>query len=255
MVLTPIAQKGGVGKTAFAISLSAFLAHNNKKVLLIDIDAQCDASRCVYPAYAALREENTIVAMFTDDVQLEPLQTKIIGLDIIPSHIKLSGGDVILSNLMAREYRLRNAIEGVKNNYDFIIIDPPRSLSWITINALSITDYCIIPTDSSIDGLTGIGLVLDTIAKVKKNYNPDLNVAGVVMAISEGTKLTREAGEILAAKYPTLFFQTRIPRNVKMGESRGQHKDIFSYDPKSASALAMEKLFQTELLPKLNIEL
>lgn len=252
MILSVINQKGGSGKTATAISIAAYFAHRGRPTLLIDLDQQRNASRILLDNYNLLEPEQTVAVFLQEDPPTLPVYgTHIANLDIAPSHLSLAQADVELFKILNREKNLQESLRPLLSKYEYIILDCPPALGLITINALTASEYVIIPTDASVDGTEGTKLVVDNIQKIQRKLNDRLQIMGILMTMSESTNLTAEVGEILSRHYGELFFKTRIPRNVALGEAHGQRMDIFTYNYKSTSASAYRKLIETEILPKL----
>ena len=230
-------QKGGVGKTTTAVNLSACLAYIGKKVLLIDIDPQGNATSGVGVEKADV--EHCIYDVLIDDIEVENviLSAKIENLDIIPATIQLAGAEVELVSLISRELRLKKALEAVKENYDFIIIDCPPSLGLLTLNALTASDTVIIPVQCEYYALEGLSQLLNTIRLVQKHLNTELMIDGVLLTMLDArTNLGIQVIEEVKKYFQDKVFQTIIPRNVRLSEAPSHGQPIILYDPRSRGA-------------------
>ncbi len=230
-------QKGGVGKTTTAVNLSACLAYIGKKVLLIDIDPQGNATSGVGVEKADV--EHCIYDVLIDDIEVENviLSAKIENLDIIPATIQLAGAEVELVSLISRELRLKKALEAVKENYDFIIIDCPPSLGLLTLNALTASDTVIIPVQCEYYALEGLSQLLNTIRLVQKHLNTELMIDGVLLTMLDArTNLGIQVIEEVKKYFQDKVFKTIIPRNVRLSEAPSHGQPIILYDPRSRGA-------------------
>ncbi len=237
-------QKGGVGKTTTAINLSASLAAAENKTLLIDMDAQCNATTgvgieknevelSVYDVLTPRDTKNEEVSV-TDAITKSEL---IEYLNILPASVDLAGCEIELVNVMARERRLREAIEPVRSKYDYIIIDSPPSLGLITINVLTATDSVLIPIQCEYYALEGLAELLNTIRLVQKNLNTGLLIEGVLLTMYDGRlNLSKQVAEDVRSCFSGKVFSTVIPRNVKLSESPSFGKPIILYDIMSIGA-------------------
>lgn len=242
-------QKGGVGKTTTNINLAASLAIKGKKILVIDIDPQGNTTSGLgiikkdmeYSSYELLTEENidtkdTIVATSTE------------GLDLIPASVQLAGAEVELVKMDGREKRLKNAIDQVKDEYDYIFIDCPPSLGLLTINSLTAVDSVLIPIQCEFYALEGVSQLMSTIEIVKKNLNPGLEIEGVILSMFDGrTNLSIQVVEEVKKYFKEKVYTTVIPRNVRLAEAPSYGVPIFQYDPHSSGAEAYNE-FADEFL-------
>lgn len=248
-------QKGGVGKTTTTFSLGVALANKGKRVLLVDADPQGDLT-----TYMGWYEQDTLSNTLADLMERamcdEPLEVdKTIlkhkeNVDLIPSNLDLSAMEVSLVNAMSREYTVKNCITPVKDKYDYILIDCMPSLGMITINALACSDSVIIPVQAQYLAAKGMGHLLKTVSKVKKQINPNLKVEGILLTlVDRRTNLSKETKEELKDSYGNLIkiFDNQIPIAVKAAESTSQGESIFSYD-KSGKVAEAYSLFAKEVL-------
>lgn len=250
MIFSIASQKGGVGKTTTAISLAAGLAHQGKRVLLIDIDSQANSSKVLCQDYTKVTYEQTI---YTTILQRKPLPVRpsqVKNLDIVPSHILLSNTDVELTVAKDhREERLKRKLEKIQDSYDYVFIDCPPALSWLTLNAFTASDKVLVVVSPGYFELDSIVQMGKTLQEVREYYNPGIELAGFLFTMSEPTVNTKTSLKILRQAYTESVFNTVIPRNVDMRDAHFSKQDIFTYAPRSASAAAYKKLL-VELFEK-----
>lgn len=230
-------QKGGVGKTTTAVNLSACLAYIGKKVLLIDIDPQGNATSGVGVEKADV--EHCIYNLLIDEIDIEQviLPTQVENLDIIPATIQLAGAEVELVSLISRELRLKKSLETVKDRYDYILIDCPPSLGLLTLNSLTASDTVMIPVQCEYYALEGLSQLLNTIRLVQKHLNPDLMIEGVLLTMLDArTNLGIQVIEEVKKYFQDKVFRTIIPRNVRLSEAPSHGQPIILYDPRSRGA-------------------
>lgn len=243
MVISIASQKGGTGKTSTSISLAAGLAHKGKKVLLIDIDCQANSSKVLLDNYAELKKEQTIYATILERNPLPIHETKVKNLSIVPSHILLSNTDIELTTALDhREARLKSRLDEIKDNYDFVFIDCPPNLSWLTINAFTASDKVLVVVSPGYFELDSIVQISKTIKEVIELFNPYLKTLGFLFTMSDPTINTSTSLQILRQTYTDNVLKTVIPRNVDLRDAHFNRKDIFTYSPHSKAAQAYDKL-------------
>ncbi|AXI00669.1 ParA family protein [Sporosarcina sp. PTS2304] len=230
-------QKGGVGKTTTSVNLSACLAHIGKKVLLIDSDPQGNATSGVGINKGDVQD--CIYNMLIDDVPVQDviLQTNIENLDIIPATISLAGAEIELVSTISREVRMKHAIQDIKGQYDYVIIDCPPSLGLLTLNALTASDSIIIPVQCEYYALEGLSQLLSTIRLVQKHLNESLYIDGVLLTMFDArTNLGIQVIEEVKKYFQDKVYKTIIPRNVRLSEAPSHGKPIILYDSRSKGA-------------------
>ncbi len=236
-------QKGGVGKTTTAVNLAACCAQQGKRVLLIDMDPQGNATsgigiekdECKYSVYD----------MLINGINAEKivLQTRIPTLHVIPSRIELAGAEVELVSLMAREHKMKNALRGVQHQYDYIFADCPPSLGLLTLNALTAADTLLVPIQCEYYALEGLSQLMNTVRLVRMNLNPELDVEGVVMTMYDArTKLSNQVVGEVKKFFKNKVYETIIPRSVRLGEAPSFGLPITLYDAKCSAAKAYVNL-------------
>lgn len=243
-------QKGGVGKTTTAVNLGAFLSVTGKKVLLVDMDPQGNATSA-----SGISRENVDTSIYDvlidgEDIRKVIKETKTKGLFVATANTDLAGAEIELVGEMAREFKLKEALKAVKDEYDYIIIDTPPSLSLLTLNALAATDEVIIPIQCEYLALEGLSQLLKTIELIRVNLHPELKIGGIVLTMYDSRLiLNNEVIEEVKDHFPELVFNTPIPRNVRLSEAPSHGMPILFYDPTSTGAVAYEN-FAKELLER-----
>ena len=249
MILSIASQKGGVGKTSTSLSLSAGLARQGKKILLIDIDSQANSSKVLLPEYHTIPKDETLYRTILERKELPIHHTAVEGLDIVPAHILLSNTDVELTtSIDHREARLKTQLDRVRDNYDHVLIDCPPALSWLTINAFTASDSVLVVVAPGYFELDSIVQISKTIKQVQENFNPSLALLGYLFTLSDPTVNSRTSLQLLRQTYTDRVFKTVIPKNTDLRDSYFNKQDVFSYAPKCAAALAYSKLIE-EMFP------
>lgn len=230
-------QKGGVGKTTTSVNLAACLAALNRKVLLVDSDPQGNATsgygfdrrdlkKCVYDAIINETPMEEII-----------VHTSYENLDVLPAKIQLAGAEIELVSMINREGRLKNALERVKHNYDYVIIDCPPSLGLLTINGLTAASSVLVPIQCEFYALEGVTMLMNTIQLVQRNLNPALKLEGIVMTMFDSrTNLSQDVVNEVQKYFKSKVYNTVIPRNVRLSEAPSHGKPVIYYDGKSKGA-------------------
>lgn len=230
-------QKGGVGKTTTAINLSACLAELDKKVLAIDMDPQGNMTSGL--GIDKNNVEYTIYDLIIGEAEINQVICKeaLENLDVLPANVDLSAAEIELIGVDNKEYIIRDEIEKVKNQYDYIIIDCPPSLSMLTINAMTTADTVLVPIQCEYYALEGLSQLIHTIDLVKERLNPKLEMEGVVFTMYDArTNLSLQVVENVKENLNKTIYKTIIPRNIRLAEAPSHGMPINMYDPKSAGA-------------------
>lgn len=242
-------QKGGVGKTTTAVNLSAALTDYGKKVLLVDIDPQGNATSGLGIEKNDL--EKSIYDVLIDDESINEVvhKTSNMNLDIIPANISLAGAEIELVSAMSRELRLKKAFEQLSGSYDYCIIDCPPSLSLLTINAFTAAHGILIPVQAEYYALEGLSQLINTIELVKRHLNTDLSIEGVLLTMLDArTNLGSQVSEEVREHFKDQVYETVILRNIRLGEAPSYGQPISVYDPKSQGAENYSKLAKEVIL-------
>ena len=236
-------QKGGVGKTTTCVNMAAYIAAEGKKVLLVDMDPQGNATTGLGFSKSSL-EQSIYSVLIDDEKALENIMpTEVENLDLLPSNIDLAGAEVELVYKKNRERVLKNALEEIRSQYDYILIDCPPSLGLLTINALACADSVIIPIQSEYYALEGLSQLMNSISLVKQHLNAALEVDGVVLTMYDSRSLiSKQIAEEIKKFFTKRLFEIVVPRNVRLVEASSYGKPIMMHDPKCTGARAYKAL-------------
>lgn len=231
-------QKGGVGKTTTAVNLSACLATSGKRVLLVDLDPQGNATSGLGIEKNA--QENTLYSAMIGDMALNDLilKTSVENLSLVPSNKDLAGAEVELVDMKQREFRLRDALKSPRKDFDYVIIDCPPSLSLLTVNGLAATDRVIITLQCEYYALEGLSELLQTVVLIRDNLNRALELQGILLTMFQHTNLSKQVIADVRAHLGDKVFETVIPRNVRLSEAPSFGMPVIFYDERSAGAQA-----------------
>ena len=236
-------QKGGVGKTTTCVNMASFMALMGKRVLLVDLDPQGNATSNL--GFEKSSKVNSIYQVMSEEqpVQEAIYETKIKNLSIIPANIDLAGVEVELVYMKSREYVVKKIFDQVKNSYDYITIDCPPSLGLLTINAFTASDAVIIPIQCEFFALEGLSQLMNTVRLVKKKLNPDIEIDGVVLTMRDSrSNLGKQVAGEISKFFADSIFETTIPRNVRLAESPSYGEPICLYDKSCVGAKAYKAL-------------
>lgn len=236
-------QKGGVGKTTTAVNLSASVGAKGKKVLLVDVDPQGNATSGFGISRKSTEFSTYDVLIGQTSAEEAIVKTRYNDVDIIPSSMQLAGAEVELVALNDRVNRLKKALFAVKDRYDFIFIDCPPSLGLITLNSFTASDSVLVPIQCEYYALEGLSQLITTIRQVKRLYNPHIEIAGVLLTMYDGRlNLTAQVVDEVKKYMPKKIYKTTIPRNVRLSEAPSYGQPVMYYDRASKGARAYEDL-------------
>lgn len=242
-VISIASQKGGVGKTTTAINLGACLAQENKRVLVVDIDPQGNATSGLGVNGDDQRQTTYEVLLGEAEIKPAILPTALATLDVLPSGQRLSGAEVELVGMMARETRLRHCLTKVSGDYDYVLVDSPPSLGLLTINALTASDSVLIPLQCEYLALEGLTQLIGAIRLVQDHLNPALRIEGVLLTMYDSRlNLSQQVAEEARKFFSDRVYRTVIPRNVRLSEAPSFGKPIVLYDPHSTGAESYREL-------------
>ena len=230
-------QKGGVGKTTTSINVSSSIAESGKKTLVIDLDPQGNATSGIGLDKDEI--ENSIYELMLGDCTVKECITKteISNLYVMPSNVNLAGAEIELLNVDDKEYILKNAVDYIRDDFDYIVIDCPPSLNILTLNAMTTADTVLVPIQCEYYALEGLSQLIHTINLVQKRLNPDLRIEGVVFTMYDGrTNLSQQVVDNVQGNLNTRIYKTVIPRNIRLAEAPSHGQPINLYDPKSTGA-------------------
>lgn len=243
-------QKGGVGKTTTSVNLSAALGTAGKKVLLIDLDPQGNATSGV--GIDKMSDVTSIYDVLIDETNIKDaiIKTEFKNLSVIPATTSLAGAEIELVSIDDRETRLKQRVAEIKDEYDFIIIDCPPSLGLLTLNSFVCTDTILIPLQCEFYALEGLSQLVQTIRQVKKSLNKEIDIEGILLTMFDGrTNLSSQVADEIKKYYPDKVYKSVIPRNVRLSEAPSYGQPINVYDKHSKGAIAYKNLAK-ELIKK-----
>ena len=243
-------KKGGVGKTTTAVNMAAYCTEFGKRVLLVDVDSQGNATTGLGFSKNSLKKSVYNVLIEEEPAEANILHSEIEGLDVLPANVDLSGAEVDIVYKRNRERILKTALDKVRDNYDYIFIDCPPSLGVVTINAWVAADSVIIPLQSEYFALEGVSQLMNTIALVRQHLNPNLQIEGVVITMYDGRALiSKQITAEIQRFFKNKLYEIIIPRNIRLAEAPSHGQPVMLYDPKCIGARAYRALAE-EFLSK-----
>lgn len=243
VVLAVVNQKGGVGKTTTAVNLAAYWARSNRRVLLVDLDPQGNATSGLGVNRAHLRLSTYDCLLRGVAVRQATLPTELENLDLLPSSLDLAGAEVELVGVEGREHRLRQALETVRERYDGIVVDCPPSLGLLTLNGLVAAERLLVPIQCEFYAMEGIAQLVHTVEQVRRRLNPRVHIAAVVLTLYDPrTNLSEQVASEVRRYFGDRVARTVIPRSVRLAEAPSHGKPVVLYDPHSKGAQAYETL-------------
>jgi len=238
-IISIVNQKGGVGKTTTAVNLASYIAKEGKKILLVDLDPQGNATTGIGIDKAELQGSIYDVIVSEDKAELHIISGKYKNLDILPSKIDLAGAEIELVGKISRESKLKRKLEQLKGKYDAVIVDCPPSLGLLTLNSLTASNFVIVPIQCEFYALEGLSQLVNTINLVKSELNPELEIGGILLTMYDSRiKLSEEVEKEVRDYFGERVFKNVIPRNIKLSEapSYGQPIDQYAFNSKGAKA-------------------
>jgi len=236
-------QKGGVGKTTTCVNLAAYLCAFSKKVLIVDLDPQGNATTGV--GIDKSKDLKTLYNIIDNDCSAAEavLGTNLVGLDIIPSTVDLAGAEIDLVQIKSREKVLKRALDSLKNSYDYVLIDCPPSLGLLTVNALTASNSIMIPIQCEFYALEGLSQLMNTIKLVKQHLNPEIEIEGVILTMKDSrSNLVNQVAAEIQKFFGKKVFEVIIPRNIRLAEAPSHGLPIVIYDNKAPGAIAYQEL-------------
>ncbi|CAH1849879.1 ParA family protein [Convivina praedatoris] len=245
-IITLANQKGGVGKTTTSINLGAGLAQAGQRVLLVDIDPQGNATSGLGVDKSTLHSSTYDVLLGKSDIQKNIVATD--NFDLLPGTIELSEVGIQLVNVENREFCLKEALAKVDDQYDFILIDNPPSLGLLTINSFTAANSVLIPVQTEFYALEGLGQLINTVELVRQQFNPELEIAGILLTMYDGrTNLAKQVSQEVRDYFGDRVYKTVVPRTVRLSEAPSYGQSIIDFDPRSIGSRVYEELSQEVL--------